>query len=241
MQDIDLNGHHQTTLDGIFRHPIDRNLEWHDVSSLLGRLGTITERKSGMYDVQIGTNHIVIERPADKNLEVEELSRLQSFLRSAGLDPATIAPATSRETNDGAEELDCVVLIDHAQARLFMLHGDDAPGRPSVLTPSDAHDFHRHIQHRGTGNQDGRRGAEDVDYYERVANDLKTAARIVILTDGKGNSSAGGFLVGYLGRHHPEIAQRVVMSENVQVSRLTDREIVAEGRKLLAPLGVAAE
>ena len=56
----------------------------------------------------------------------------------------------------------------------------------------------------------------------------------------KRNSSAGAYLVGYFGRHHPEIARRVVISENVQASRLTDREIFAEGRKLLAPLEVLA-
>ena len=240
MQSLDLNGHHQTTLEGIFRHPIDRNLQWHDVASLLGRLGTITERKSGEFEARIGAKHLMLTRSSTKDLDIEELKRLQVFLRDGGFDPTADAAPGSPEKDDEGVELDCVVLIDHEQARLFLLRGEDPPARPTLLTPSDRQGFHRHVQHRGNGNQDGRRGPEDVDFYERVATDLKGSARIVVLTDGKGNSSAGAFLVGYLGRHHPEIGRRVVISENVQVSRLSDREIVAEGRKLLAPLAVAA-
>ena len=164
MQNLDLNGHHQTTLEGIFRHPIERNLEWHDASSLLGRLGTITERKSGEFEVRIGARHLMLTRPSTKDLDVEDVRRLQVFLRDGGFDPTADAAAGSPEQDDEGAELDCVVLIDHELARLFLLRGENPSKRPTLLTPSDRQGFHRHIQHRGNGNQNGRRGSEDVDF-----------------------------------------------------------------------------
>ena len=37
---IHLNRHHQVTVEGIFRHPVGHNIEWHDVLALLEKIGT---------------------------------------------------------------------------------------------------------------------------------------------------------------------------------------------------------
>ena len=38
-----LDHHHQVTVQGIFRHPVGHNIEWHDVLSLLDKVGNIVE------------------------------------------------------------------------------------------------------------------------------------------------------------------------------------------------------
>ena len=41
---VHLSNHHRTTLAKIFQHPVSHNLEWKDVLSLVGALGTVEEK-----------------------------------------------------------------------------------------------------------------------------------------------------------------------------------------------------
>jgi hypothetical protein len=127
------------------------------------------------------------------------------------------------------------VLIDHHQARLFHAGEDHHTGiKPIVIVPDDDDGSRRRIEHRqGNDDHDGGHASEDAGYYERICTDIEGADPIVVLSDGKGRSSAGEYLVDYLKRKHAGMARQIVATERVDISHLTDGEIVAAGLALL--------
>lgn len=229
MTNVHLNGHHRKTLASIFGHPASHNVEWHDVLSLLTHVGAVTERHGGSYDVAIGAEPVVLSRPHGKDLAGDELRNLQAFLTRAGLSPDDHPADAVAETVAAP----CIVMIDHHQARLFGL--DDDAATPRVFKPADAAGAARRIAHKqGSEDHDGGHAAEEDAYYERIAVELKKSAHeIVVFSDGHGRSNAGSYLIDYLERHHPDIDERIVASERVDISHLSDGEIVAAGLALV--------
>jgi hypothetical protein len=238
MATIHLNGHHRKALASIFRHPPSHNVEWHDVLSLLGHLGTTRELHDGGYEVIIGTERFVLARPHDKDVQGEELSDLRKFLTKVGLTPVELAPEShpADAPAKAPDERHCIVLIDHQQARLFGL--DDDPASPRVIKPEDPDGSRRRVEHRQGGSivdgaHDGGHSAEEDSYYEQVSADLKPAQRIVVFSDGKGRSNAGDYLIGYLKHLHPAVAERIVASERIDIAHTSDGQVVAAGLALL--------
>jgi len=228
-----LNGHHRTTLASIFRHPVARNVEWHDVLSLLDNVGSTSKRHNGGYDVTIGSQHYALSAPHGKDAEGDDLRDLMAFLTRAGVSPDTGSTGTTQQVEPAPQP--CIVLVDHHQARLFGLGGVDAnPTTPIVLVPEDVDGSRRRIEHRqGNDDHDGGHSGEEDAYYERIATHLADAPRIVLLSDGKGRSSAGEYLVDYLKRRHPAVVGHIVAVHRVAISHLTDSEIVAAGLALI--------
>ncbi len=70
---VALNNSQRRTLEAIFRHPAASNLEWMDIVELVGRIGSISERGSGEFDVHVGGNHHVMHKRHTKDLTGQEL------------------------------------------------------------------------------------------------------------------------------------------------------------------------
>jgi hypothetical protein len=81
-----LSGHHRDTLLQIFQHPTSHNIEWHDVMSLLGEVGSVEQRHDGMFLFRIGTETEVLSRPKNKDIDVQQVADLRRILSSAGYD-----------------------------------------------------------------------------------------------------------------------------------------------------------
>ena len=233
---IHLNGHHRKTLASIFRHPASHNVEWHDVLSLLNCLGSVGERHGGGYEITIDANRADLGRPHGKDLTGDELRHLVAFLTTARRTPSDISDEAPDPVEDRDARRQCIVLIDHQHARLFWPNGDGEDTAPSrVFKPEDADGSARQAEHRqANADHDGGHEAEDDSYYERIAVDLAPAQQIAVLSDGKGRSNAGAYLVGYLQRKHPATAARIVASDRVDISHLTDGEVLVKGVALLA-------
>ena len=236
MTSIHLNGHHRKVLASIFRHPSSHNVEWHDVLSLLNHLGTVSERHGGGYDIAIGADHLALGRPHGHDLGGDDLRHLRSFLTTAGLSAASLTTAELAQAQVDRVDGQCIVLIDHHEARLFGLGGKDTdPSVPIVIQPEDADGSRRRIEHKqGNADHDGGHASEEDAYYEQICTKLGEARHIVILSDGKGRSSAGAYLIAYLQRHHAAIAERIVANERVDIAHLSAGEIVATGLAALA-------
>jgi hypothetical protein len=81
-----LSGHHRDTLVKIFEEKTNYNVEWHDVVSLLGAIGTIEEQHDDMFRFRLGQETEVLRRPSDKDIDGQQLVDLRRILASAGYD-----------------------------------------------------------------------------------------------------------------------------------------------------------
>jgi hypothetical protein len=125
-----------------------------------------------------------------------------------------------------------VLLIDHHGARFFESGsprgGLEERGR---VEPEDPHGFYRHLEHRKEADYGGQRVPESDEFYERVAQRLKSASTIVLAGDATGKSSALRYLLGYLKAKHKEIADRIVAVERADLSAITLGEIEEIARR----------
>lgn len=86
---VHLNNHHRTTMAKIFQHPVNHNLEWKDVLSLMAALGEVEEKHDGKYSLTLGSATEILERPRHKDVTAEEVLDLRRMLTNAGLGPAS--------------------------------------------------------------------------------------------------------------------------------------------------------
>ena len=216
----------QVLLRNLVDGKLPRNLPWSDVVELIGQIGEVQPHGGDEFAFVVGTQRAFFKRPHTHDLEVEEVARLRRFLHEAGLHEAkqqgsgpqesTLKPHALRRT---------VVVIDHHSARLYRNVDDSRPEDKTTVKPYDPFGFQRHLIHRKEAYYAGERVPEEHSFYEEVANDLANAGEIVIVGHATGTSSAADFLLEYLKKRHPATANRIIATEKVDFSALTDREI----------------
>ena len=217
------------TLDAIFHHPLPHNLSWMDTLRLLTHLGSADEKSDDKYSLKINGKHIVFRKPHSKHLNASEISELRHYLISAGISPENpygTPPATKPLS------IDVVVLIDHHSAKLYLI---DLSSKQyaETIRPYDPHHFLHHLHHRDELREQGQRAPEDLGFYDRIAEALREADRIVLLCHGKGLSNASQILAERLKKYHPSTYARIVRQAEVNTSAMTEAEILAYGRQAL--------
>jgi hypothetical protein len=198
------------------------NLSWNEVVELIGQLGQVQPHGDNEFVFVVGSQRAFFKRPNTHSIEMDEVSRLRKFLREAG-----VGAAPGKQAHPGR----IVVVIDHHSARLYQDLGGASAESETTVRPADPYGFHHHLIHRKEAHYQGERVAEDIAFYEQVAKDLVPAQEIVLIGHGTGKSSALDFLIEYLKTHHPEISQRVIATEVVETSALTEPEIEAIAKK----------
>jgi len=86
-EEIKLDGHHRHTVERVFAHPVSHNIQWHDVLSLFGQIGTVDERHDGRYAVAIGDQEIVFDVHRTGDLTEQQVVDVRKLLKSAGFEP----------------------------------------------------------------------------------------------------------------------------------------------------------
>ena len=218
-----LDHKHELLLEGLLAGSLPRNVHWSDVVELIGKLGEIEPRGGAEFAFIVGSQRAFFKRPSTHSLQEREVSRLRRFLREAELDVASNKPAQ--------QPIRSIVVIDHNLARVYR----DVDGNPAqnedAARPYDPHGFHRHLIHRKETHYQGQRVPEEPSFYEELAEDLLTSQEIVMVGHGTGKSSALEFLTEYLKKHHPTIYSRVIATEILDLSALTEPEIEAIAKK----------
>jgi hypothetical protein len=218
------------TLDAIFHHPVPHNLNWMDAVRLLTHLGSVEEKTDGKYSLTINGWHLIFHKPHSKDLDAREITELRHYLASAGISPRhpnEILPPVETDS------VDVVVLIDHHGAKLYRInlsskqHGE-------VFKPYDPHHFLHHLHHRDEKREEGQRAPEDLTFYDSIADALRDADRIVLLSHGTGLSNASQILAERLKKTHPNVYARIVRQADVNTSAMTEPEIIAYARQALA-------
>jgi hypothetical protein len=213
----------QVLLRSLLEGKLPRNLPWSDVVELIGQVGEVQPHGHDEFAFVVGTQRAFFKRPHTHDLEVEEVARLRRFLHEAGLQGSGLQESPAKPQAPGRT----VVVIDHHSARVYQdrkKDGGDVEDKTTVR-PYDPYGFLRHLIHRKEAHYQGERVPEETSFYEEVAKDLASAGAIIVIGHGTGTSSAGDFLLEFLKKRYPAIAGRVVASEKLDLSALTDREI----------------
>ena len=217
-----LDHKHELLLESLLAGSLPRNVRWSDVVELIGKMGQIEPHGGTEFAFTVGSQRAFFKRPSKHSLEEGEVSRLRRFLREADVSAAPDKPVQPARS---------VVIIDHHLARVYRdVYGNQARSEDAAK-PYDPHGFHRHLIHRKETHYQGQRVPEEPSFYEEIAKDLLPSQEIVLVGHGTGKSSAVEFLAEYLKKHHATLYERVIATEVVDLSALTEAEIEAIAKK----------
>jgi hypothetical protein len=217
-----LDHKHESLLESLLEGSLPRNVHWSDVVDLIGKLGEIEPHGGTEFAFIVGSRRAFFKRPGTHSLEEGEVSRLRRFLREADLNAAP---------NERAQPIRSIVVIDHHLAQVYQDVDGKGAQSEDAARPYDPHGFHRHLIHRKETHYQGQRVPEEPSFYEELAKDLLPSQEIVLVGHGTGKSSALEFLAEYLKKHHPTIYERVIATEIVDLSALSEPEIEALAKK----------
>ena len=221
-----LSGSHRKTYDHLFAHPMPQNLDWRDVLSMLTALpdATVAEEHDGHVKLTRGGESITLHRPRGKDFaDRTELASLKHFLERTD---ATAAPATA-----GPAGTHLLVVIDHAEARIYAAEMDGAV--PKQVKPYDPFGYAKELR-SSADDGNGKRTPELKSYYEAVAKTLRGAEQVLLFGTGTGASSAMDHLLAELKKHHHDVAAKVVGSVTIDEKHMTEDQLLAKARELFA-------
>jgi len=90
---IKLDHHHRMTLLKIFGHPMNHNIQWHDVCSLLARFGEVHETHRGNWAVTVEGETVSFGSTRTRDLSEDQVVKVRGFLRSSGVTPERLRAA----------------------------------------------------------------------------------------------------------------------------------------------------
>jgi hypothetical protein len=88
-----LDHHHRLTVQKIFGHPLNHNIQWHDVCSLLARFGEVHETHRGNWAVTIGGETISFGSTRTRDLTEDQVVKVRNFLRMLGMNASSVNAA----------------------------------------------------------------------------------------------------------------------------------------------------
>lgn len=144
------------------------------------------------------------------------------------------ASAISPAEADSVRETDILAVVDHHEARLYVIRVGNPGSAEHSIRPYDPHHFLHHLRHKDQAKEKGQKSHEDATFYGRIAQALVPAARIVLVGHGEGASNAAHHLLVYLKAHHPEVASRVVKEVSADLPALTEPQLLALGRQAIS-------
>jgi len=233
-----ISGSHRRTLDAILRHPVAHNLEWKDVVSLFEKLGAVEQKANSEFVFQVGGERLILRKPHSKDLEPAEVAELRKFVSRIDMSAQShvaqshVAPAHAAATGDAAAP-NLMVVMDHHGAKIYHVDIAAADASQHEIKPYDPHHFQHHLTHKDQSREEGQRTAEDPGFYEKIAQALAGAGKIVVIGHGTGKSNAAHHLIEYLKAHHGETHQRVVSEMSAELSSVTTRQLLEMAHEAL--------
>jgi hypothetical protein len=214
-----LTGSHLRTYNTIFQHPISHNLEWRQVRALFDHIAETVEQPNGNVRVIRNGQSMVLRTPKTKDVaEMDELMEIRHFIdRTDKITP--VAPGA---------QANWLVVIDHHEARIYRSEMNGSV--PERIMPHEPTDFFRHAHN----SKDFSRGKEKPDpntFFEPVALALKGAGKILVFGTGKGTSSEMEQFVSWVGKHHPDMAARIIGSVVIDENHLSEAQLLAKARE----------
>jgi hypothetical protein len=213
---------HEDLLESLVSGKLPRNLSWSAVVDLIGQIGEVQRHGNDEFAFVVGSQRGFFKRPSSHSLDVEEISRLRTFLKESEV---LGKPAKAHQIGR------MVVVIDHHAAHVYHDLGGSKPQDEVTVKPYDPFGFQHHLIHRKEAHYKGDHVPEEDSYYEEIATDLVHAEAITLIGHGVGKSNAAEFLSEYLKTRHPETFQRIIATETADLSALTEPEIEEIAKK----------
>jgi hypothetical protein len=88
---IKLDHHHRITAQKLFGHPLNHNIQWIDVCSLLGRFGEVHETHRGNWAVTVDGETISFGSMRTRDLTEDQVIKVRHFLAAFGLNAGALA------------------------------------------------------------------------------------------------------------------------------------------------------
>ncbi len=218
------------TLAALYRHPVAHNLEWRDVLALFERIGDVEPTSHDKVALVIGGERHVVQKRQSKTPTTSEIMELRHLLTRHGwvpqrVDLHTAAPASSNDKDATAPDL--LVVVQHNEANVYHMALDAERPADDVVRPHDPH----HLTHRDQ--ERGQHVSEDEDFYKRIAEQLASAASIVVIGHGSGHSNAAHHLIEYLKHHDAEVYRKIKAVLPADIGALTRSELLVLGQQAL--------
>jgi len=90
---IKLDHHHRATAQKLLCPPLNHNIQWHDVCSLLGRFGEVHETHRGNWAVTVDGETYSFGSTKTRELTEDQVMKVRSFLRAFGLTKESLKAA----------------------------------------------------------------------------------------------------------------------------------------------------
>ena len=227
-----LHGSQRRTLEAIFRHPTEDNLEWMDVVELVGRIGSITERGSGEFDVHVGGKHHLMHKPHTKDLTEPEVIGLRHFLQLVQWSPETTSQA-DHHPDPAAPTL--MVVMDHHGAKIYRLDADAADADQQVIRPYDPHSLLHDLARKVQSAEQDRHQPAEVAFYGRIADAVAAGGRIIVVAHGIEQDPAARHLSELLREQHGQSHQRVVTEAGTHAAGMGLPQLLKLAERAMAP------
>ncbi len=216
-----MSKHLESLYQNLLNGKLPHNLSWSEAVELVEHLGEVRPHGNGEFAFVVNGQSAFFKKPHTHDVGVEEVSRLRKFLKEAG--PSLRKSGAQAE--EPAQPSRMIVVVDHHAAHVYQDLGGSRPADKQKVQPYDPYHFHHHLIHRKEAHYRGERVPEEDSFYEEIAKDVTPATEIVLIGHATGKSNAAEFLKEYLKTHHPEISQRVIATENADLSAVTEPEI----------------
>ena len=156
------------------------------------------------------------------------MTALRHFLTRAGIS----APGSAEGAPTEAPSL--IVVIDHAEARVYHIDvSSDEPARHAIA-PWGEHHFLHHLRQKDHRLEDQRLGAEDYAFFDKIAAAIASGGQIVMIGHGKGESNMADQLGAYLKSHHNETYRRIARTLTADIPNLTAPQLLTLGAQALS-------
>ena len=103
---------------------------------------------------------------------------------------------------------------------------DSAPGeRPTrIVAPDPRGRFHK--VHHHAGNPSGTYEDDSPEYWEEITKELAPAGAILVFGHGNGKANASHHWVGYVEKHHPNVAAKLVADVRIDIDDIDERQML---------------
>jgi len=200
-----LSGSDRRTLDAIFKHSSNDNLDWTDVVALIKTIGRVRQQRSSEFVFEVCGSHLRWHRPHTKNLTGSEKLVLHQFLMQSGW---TDAIPSQPAKHPVPAALDLVVVLDRHGTKIFQINVASDDASRDVIRPYDPHHLLHHLIHKQLARVSD--ASETLKYYERIGEAVALGGKIVVVGHGAGMGDAAHNLAEYLGSHHRKSYRRTV-------------------------------